>query len=75
MAINPVTGQAEPINLRPILPQEEDTAQVRENMKQLMEMIMAFFEEEAKKVESGELKEEEQVLANYVQEIDTSSQL
>jgi hypothetical protein len=43
-------------------------------MKQLLEMIMGFFEEEMIKVENAELKEEDQVLANYVQEIDTSSQ-
>lgn len=75
MAINPETGHAEPINLVPILSHDQDITQVRENMKQLLDMIMGFFEEEIKMVESGELKEEDQVLANYVQEIDPDTQL
>ncbi|HZV69826.1 MAG TPA: hypothetical protein VFG10_09785 [Saprospiraceae bacterium] len=43
-------------------------------MKQLLDMIQGFFEEEARKVESGELKEENMLLEfNELQTDDTNT--
>ena len=54
-----MAGQADFSNSVPILPQVQDPTQLRENMQQLLDMIIGFFEEEERKVESGELKEED----------------
>ena len=74
LAIDPVTKQVDFSNAVPINSIVTDTPQLRENMKQLLDIILGFFEAEARKVESGELKEEEQLLSRYVQEIDPSTQ-
>ena len=74
MAIDPVTGQANFSNSEPILPQSHDPNKLRESMQLLLDMIIGFFEEEERKVERGELKEEEQLLGPYVQEIYPSTQ-
>ena len=71
LAINPETGIAEPINVQPILPQDEDIEKIRENMQQLLDIIIGFFEVETQKVESGVLKEEEMLI--NVQELDTDT--
>jgi len=74
LAINPVTGQADFSNSVPILPQVEDNPQLRENMKQLLDMIIGFFEKEELKVESESLKEEDMLLAPYdIQTDDTNT--
>lgn len=62
LAINPVTKQVDFSNSVPILPQEEVTPQLRENMKQLLDIIIGFFEDEASRLLSGELKEEDELL-------------
>ena len=46
---------------------------IRESMKQLLDMILDFFEDEQRKVEEGVITEEETLLSD-VQEDDTSSQ-
>ena len=74
LAINPQTGHAQVINHRPILAQETDNSQVRENMKQLLDIILGFFEDEMKKVEAGTLKEEDMLMSPYVQKNDTNTQ-
>jgi hypothetical protein len=71
LAINPDTGQAEPINVHPIVPQRENIEKVKENMQQLLDIILGFFEVETQKVESGVLKEEEMLI--NVQELDTDT--
>jgi len=58
LAINPETGHAEPINCQPIYC-EVDQVKLREQMQQILDMIMLFFEEEEKLVESGALPEDE----------------
>jgi len=58
LVINPETGQAEPINIQSVL-SEEEYAHLREQMQQLLDMIMLFFEVEDKLVDSGELQAEE----------------
>ena len=63
-----VTEPHPPLNL----PSPEVDA-FRESMKQLLEMILAFFEEEQKKVDAGIL-ELEQTLLNDVQEDDTNTE-
>lgn len=45
----------------------------RESMKQLLDMILAFFEEEQQKVDAG-LLELEQTLLNDLQEDDTDTE-
>lgn len=73
LAIDPVTKQ---VDFSHSLPIESDLAnmdKIRENMQQLLDFIMGFFEIEIQKVENGELKEEEQLLSPYVQEIDSST--
>ena len=45
---------------------------LRESMKQLLQMVFDFFEEEQKKVDAGILELENTLL--YVQEDDTDSQ-
>ena len=73
LAIDPVTKQVDFSNSVPILTQEEVTPQLRENMKQLLDIIMEFFQDELTKLENGELKEEDLLLSPYVQEDDTST--
>jgi len=46
----------------------------RESMKQLLQMILDFFEEEQKQVDEGILELENTLLANDVQEDDTNTQ-
>lgn len=58
-----------PINL----PSPEMDA-IRESMKQLLQMILDFFEAEQKKVEEGVITEEETLLSPDVQEDNTDSQ-
>ena len=72
LVINPETGQAEPINIQQVLSKAE-YVQLREQMQQLLDMIMLFFEEEEKLVDSGELQAEG-VLLHYVQTNDSSTQ-
>ena len=71
LAINPVTGKAEVVQSYPIV--TEVDSNIQENMKQLLDMILAFFEDEERKVDSGELKEEDQLFPD-VQTIDPSTQ-
>jgi hypothetical protein len=72
LAINPETGQAEPIKIHEhILSQFDDLEKVRENMKQLLYIILGFFEVETQKVESGVLKEEDMLFD--VQELNTDT--
>ena len=73
MAINPETGIAEPINVKPILTQVDDLEKVRENMKQLLDIIIGFFEVETQKVESGALKEEDMIFGPYDLSTDDTS--
>lgn len=72
LAINPVTKEIDWSNSKPIV-HEKPSSQVQENMKQLLDMIIGFFEVEAQKVESGTLKEEEMLLTPYVQEFNTDT--
>jgi hypothetical protein len=65
LAIDPVTGQADFSNSVPILPQLEDNPQLRESMQQLLDIILGFFEEETRKVDNGELKEENMLLESH----------
>ncbi len=74
LAIDPVTKQVDFSNTVPILPQGVSTPQLRENMKQLLDMILGFFQDEMTKLENGELKEEDMLLSPYVQEHDSSTQ-
>jgi len=74
LTIDPVTGQADFSNSVPILPQEEVTPELRENMQQLLDLIFTFFQDEHLKVESGELSEADQLLSPYVQENNPSTQ-
>ena len=74
LAINAETGQADFSNSVLILPKTYDPDKLRENMQQLLHMIIGFFEEEERKVESGELKEDDQQQGPYVQEIYPSTQ-
>jgi hypothetical protein len=46
----------------------------RESMKQLLDMILAFFEEEQKQVDEGILELENTLLGNDVQEDNTNTQ-
>ena len=46
---------------------------IRESMKQLLDMILDFFEDEQRKVEEGVITEEETLLSD-VQEDDTNTQ-
>ena len=73
LAINPETGQAEPINVQPILPQDEDIEKIRGNMQQLLDIIIGFFEVETQKVESGVLKEEDMIFGPYDLSTDDTS--
>lgn len=73
LAIDPVTNQADFSRIAPILSQTEDNPKLKENMKQLLDMIIGFFEVEAQKVDNGVLKEEETLLTPYVQEFDTDT--
>ncbi len=66
LAINPVTKQVDFSNSVPILPQIQDTPELRENMKQLLDIILGFFEEEMRLLNSGDLKEEDQLLPALV---------
>ena len=68
LAINPETGQADFSNSVPILPYPGDPAMLRENMKQLLDLILSFFQDENSRVESGELQVEDQLLSPYVRE-------
>ena len=74
LAIDPVTKQVDFSHSVPIESDLANMDQVKENMQQLLDMIMSFFEMEQQKVASGELKEEKQLLSPYVQEDDTSTQ-
>ena len=74
LAIDPVTKQVDFSNSVPILAQEDFTLQLRENMKQLLDIIMEFFQDELTKLENGELKEEDALLSPYVPEDDSSTQ-
>jgi hypothetical protein len=62
LALDPVTKQVDFSNSVPIESYLANTALVRENMQQLLDMILGFFEEEERKVDSGELKEENMLL-------------
>ncbi len=62
LAINPVTKQVDFSNSIPILPQIEDTPELRENMKQLLDIILGFFEEEMRLLDSGDMQEEDELL-------------
>ena len=46
----------------------------RESMKQLLDMIMAFFEEEQRQVDAGILELENTLLGHDVQEDDTNTE-
>ena len=65
LAIDPATKQVDFSSSVPILPQEEVTPQLRENMKQLLYLIMEFFQDELTKLENGELTEEDTLLSSY----------
>ncbi len=67
LAIDPVTGKADFINLVPL-----DTLRVRENMKQLLDIMMGYFSQEMTKVDSGELAVMDQLL--YDQELNYGSE-
>jgi hypothetical protein len=62
LAINPVTKEVDFSNSVPILPQMEDTPELRESMKQLLDIILGFFEQEMRLLHSGDLKEEDALL-------------
>ena len=62
LAINPVTKEVAFSNSFPILPQMEDTPQLRESMKQLLDIILGFFTEEMTMLDSGDLKDEEELI-------------
>ncbi len=68
LAINPVTKEVDFSNSVPILTQIEDTPELRENMKQLLDIILEFFEEEMRLLHSGDLKEEDQLLPAIVED-------
>ena len=73
LAIDPVTNQVDFSHSVPIESYLANTAQVRENIQQLLEMILGFFEDETQKVDNGALKEEDMLLSPYVQEDDTNT--
>jgi DNA invertase Pin-like site-specific DNA recombinase len=62
LAINPVTKEVDFSNSVPILPQMKDTPELRENMKQLLDIILGFFEQEMRLLHSGDLNEEDELL-------------
>ncbi len=68
LAINPETKEVDFSNSVPILPQIVDTPELRENMKQLLDIILGFFEEEMRQLDTGDLKEEDQLLPALVQD-------
>jgi hypothetical protein len=72
LAIDPVTGQADFSNNMQIVPQV-DNSQPRESMSQLLDLILGFFEEETRKVDSGELKEEQRLLEFYDLQTDNTN--
>lgn len=74
LAINSETGQADFSNSVPILPYHEDSAQLRANTQQLLDLIISFFQQEHSKVESGELQVEDQLLSPYVREDNPNTQ-
>ena len=65
LTINQVTGQVDFSNSIPILPQVEDDPQLKESMQQVVDIILGFFEEEERRVDSGELKEEQRLLESH----------
>jgi hypothetical protein len=71
MAIDPLTKETHPINVRPII-SECDIEALKAQMQQLLDIIIGFFEEEQIKVENGTLEEEDTLLDN-VQEDNPSS--
>ncbi len=62
LTVDPVTKQVDFSNSVPILPQIADTSELRESMKQLLDIILGFFEEEMRQLNSGDLKEEDELL-------------
>jgi hypothetical protein len=68
LAINPVTKEVDFSNSVPILPQIQDTPELRESMKQLLDILLGFFEEEMRLLDSGDLKEEEALLLPVTQD-------
>lgn len=73
LAINLITKQVDFSHSIPIESDLANTTKVRENMQQLLSIIIGFFEVETQKVESGILKEEDQLFNPYVQEINPST--
>jgi len=68
LAINPVTKEVDFSNSVPILPQMEDTPELRESMKQLLDIILSFFEQEMRLLHTGDLKEEDELLLPVTQD-------
>ncbi|HZV69844.1 MAG TPA: recombinase family protein [Saprospiraceae bacterium] len=74
LAIDPETKQVDFSHSVPIQSYLANPDMVKENMQQLLDMILGFFEVEAQKVESGELKEEQMLLElNDLQPDDTNT--
>jgi hypothetical protein len=66
-----------PITTEPHPPLNHPSPEVdtfRDSMKQLLDMILAFFEDEQRKVDAGILELENTLLANDVQEDDPNTQ-
>ena len=72
LSIDPVTSQADFSQSVPVKLYLANMDMVKENMQQLLDIILGFFESEVIKVENGQLKEEEKLL-NDVQEDDTNT--
>lgn len=71
LAIDSTSGQVDFSQSVPIDSYLANPEQVRENMQQLLDLILGFFEMEVQKVESGALKEEEMLI--NVQELNTNT--
>jgi hypothetical protein len=69
LAINPLTKEVDFSNSVPILPQMEDTPELRESMKQLLDIILGFFEQEMRLLLTGDLKEEDELLLPAIREV------
>jgi len=74
LAIHSVTREVDFSRSVPIESYLANPDMVKENMQQLLGMILGFFEAEVIKVENGQLKEEEMLFAPYdLQTDDTNS--
>gem|GEM_PF-6693838 len=72
LAIDPVTKQVDFSRSVPISLVTHET-QIRENMQQLLDIILGFFTMEEQKVENGTIPEEDMLFDPYVQEDDTNT--